>query len=76
MSDEVKTKDIGLADQLVMDDFVRTLIGLMFDCDNDTAELEVVLNNTDGGEKPRLLLELKLTAINGKPTQGADDAAG
>lgn len=76
MSDDIKKKDIGLADQLVMDDFVRTLVGLMFDCDNDTAELEVVLNNTDGGEKPRLLLELKLTAINGKPTQGEEDVAG
>lgn len=76
MSDDVKTKDIGLADQLTMDDFTRTLVSLMFDCDNDTAELEVVLNNADGGEKPRLLLELKLTAINGKPTQGDTDVAG
>jgi hypothetical protein len=76
MTDDVKTKDIGLADKLVMDEFIRTLVGLMFDCDNDTAELEVTLNNTDGGERPRILIEMRLTHINGKPTQGDDNVAG
>lgn len=70
MSDEevVKT-DIGLADQLTMDSFMRTVIGQMFENDNDTATLEVVLNGTDSTEPPKLEIELKLVSINGVKTR-------
>lgn len=70
MSDEevVKT-DIGLADKLTMDSFMRTVIGQMFENDNDTATLEVVLNGTDSAEPPKLEIELKLVSINGVKTR-------
>ena len=66
--DIVKT-DIGLAEKLCMDEFVRTLVAQMFENDNDLATLEVVLNGTDATESPRLRLELRLTEINGMPTR-------
>lgn len=74
--EEVVTKDIGLADQLTMDDFIRTLIAQMFENDNDTAELEVVLKGSEGQEPPRLMLQLKLTSINGQATEGDSNGDG
>ncbi len=70
MSDEevIKT-DIGLADKLTMDSFMRTVIGQMFENDNDTATLKVVLNGTDTAEPPKLEIELKLVSINGVKTR-------
>ncbi len=67
-NDVVKT-DIGLADQVTMDAFMRTLVAQMFENDNDLATLEVTLNGTDAQDSPRLSIELRLTAINGKPTR-------
>ena len=67
--DDKVTQDIGLAEQVTMDDFMRTLIGQMFENDNDTATLEVVLNGTDADNPPRIELELKLTSINGVKTR-------
>jgi hypothetical protein len=66
--DIVKT-DIGEASELSMDSFMRTMVAQMFDNDNDTATLEVVLNGTDAGNPPKLELEIRLTAINGVPTR-------
>lgn len=74
MSDDkdiVKT-DIGLADELTMDDLVRTMVAQMFENDNDTATLEVVLVGTDAATPPRLELEIRLTSINGTPTRSED----
>lgn len=72
--EEMVTQDIGLADKLTMDDFIRTLVGQMFENDNDTAELEVVLNGTEGDDKPRIMLQLTLTSINGQATEGETNA--
>jgi hypothetical protein len=66
--DTVKT-DVGLADELTMDAFIRTVVAQMFENDNDTATLEVVLNGTDADEAPKLEIELRLTSINGTPTR-------
>ncbi len=67
--DEIIRTDIGPADQLTMDSLIRTLVGQMFENDNDTATLEVVLNGTDSAEPPKLQIELKLVSINGVKTR-------
>lgn len=71
MSDnkDVDKTDIGLADKVTMDEFMRTLIAKMFENDNDLAELEVVLSGTDAENPPTLTLEMRLTAINGQATR-------
>lgn len=75
MSDdkEVVVTDIGLADELTMDELIRTMVAQMFENDNDTATLEVTLNGTDAAEPPKLDLEIRLTAINGTPTRSSED---
>ena len=76
MSDkpEIVKTDIGEAADLSMDKFMRTTITQMFENDNDTATLEVVLNGTDSANPPRLELELRLISINGVPTRSEEDA--
>ena len=73
-NDVVKT-DIGLAEKLTMDEFMRTLVAQMFENDNDLATLEVVLNGTDAAESPKLRIELRLTEINGMPTRSKSSAS-
>ena len=67
--EEVVRTDIGLADELTMDSLIRTTVSQMFENDNDTATLEVVLNGTDADEAPKLEFELRLVSINGVPTR-------
>ena len=67
--EEIVKTEIGLADELTMDSFMRTIIGQMFENDNDTATLEVVLNGTDSAEPPKLQIEMKLIPINGVKTR-------
>jgi hypothetical protein len=67
--EEVVRTDIGLADELTMDALIRTTVSQMFENDNDTATLEVVLNGTDADEPPKLEFELRLVSINGVPTR-------
>lgn len=69
MTDEVAKQDIGEADKLTMDEFMRIVIGQMFENDNDTSTLEVVLNGTDSAEPPKLEVEMKLISINGVKTR-------
>jgi hypothetical protein len=61
--------ELGVADKLTMDEFVRTMVKQMFENDNDTATLEVSLNGTDNKDTPKLELEVRLTSINGTPTR-------
>ncbi len=72
MSDDnvVKT-DLGFAEQMNLDNLVRTAASQMFENDNNIATLEVTLNGTDAPEPPRLEFELRLTSINGDPVEGA-----
>lgn len=67
--DDIVRTDIGLADELTMDELIRTMVAQMFENDNDTATLEVVLNGTDAAEPPKLELEIRLTSINGVATR-------
>jgi len=62
--------DLGLADQVNMDNVIRTVVAQMFENDNNVATLEVVLNGTDAPTPPKLEIELKLVSINGKATEG------
>jgi len=68
--------DLGLADQMNMDNLVRTVVAQMFENDNNIATLEVTLNGTDAPTPPTLEIELRLRAINGQPTEGADNGSG
>ena len=73
MSNEVSTKELGEAGGLTMDDFVRTVIGQMFENDNDTALLEVTLDAAGVYEPPKIEIELRLKSINGVPTRNEDN---
>jgi hypothetical protein len=59
------TTDLGEAHALTMDAFVRTLIGQMFDNDNDTATLKASLQGV-GDTPPEVELEIRLISINGQ----------
>lgn len=67
--DIIKT-DLGLADKLSMDDFIRTLVAQMFENDNDEATLDVVLNGTDAPKPPRVRVKITLEQIDGTPAKG------
>ncbi len=71
--DDIVKTNIGEAKDLTMDSFMRTMVSQMFENDNDTAILEVVLNGTDNQNPPKLELEIRLTAINGVKTRSEDD---
>lgn len=69
MTEEVSKTDIGEADKLTMDEFMRIVVGQMFENDNDTSTLEVILNGTDSAEPPKLEIEMRLVSINGVKTR-------
>lgn len=73
MSDNIVTTDLGMANELTMDEWCRTLVSQMFEMDNDTAVLEVVLAEEGAEVAPRVELKIELVAIDGKPTRGAVD---
>lgn len=66
---EVVKTDIGPAEDMTMDEFVRTTVGQMFKNDNNRATLVVVLNGTGADVPPEIELELNLLSINGQPTR-------
>lgn len=68
--DLIKT-DLGLADKLSMDDFIRTLVAQMFENDNDEATLEVTLNGTDAPTPPKVKVKLTLESINDTPARSS-----
>ena len=68
--DNVVRTDLGLADQMNLDNLIRTTASQMFENDNNVATLEVTLNGTDSPTPPRLDFELRLVAINGTPVEG------
>ena len=62
------TKELGKAEELSMDEFLRTTIQAMFDNDNDTGKLKAVLEANDGTEST-LEFTIRVTSINGQPTR-------
>jgi len=73
MAEEAVVTDIGLAEELKMDDFVRQAVAKMFEQDNDTITLQVVLNGTDAPKPPSLEIELRLVSIDGVSTRKETD---
>ncbi len=71
--EDVSKTDIAMADKVTMDSFVRTMISQMFENDNDTATLEVVLNDTNTEKDPCIELEVRLVSINGVKTRKDND---
>ena len=71
--EDVVRTNIGEAKDLSMDSFMRTMVSQMFENDNDTALLEVILNGNGTDTPPKLDLEIRLTAINGVPTRSTVD---
>jgi hypothetical protein len=66
------TRELGAANDLTMDEFLRTTIQAMFDNDNDTATLTTVLEANDGTEST-ILFTVRITSINGQPTREDED---
>ena len=66
--DDGSTAELGVAEELTMDDFLRTLVSQMFDNDNDTSFLKAKLCSTDGTESD-LEFQIRITSINGVATR-------
>lgn len=74
MSDKI-TKDLPNAGDLKVDELLRTLVGQMFEADNDTTTLFATLETADGTPS-ELEFEIHITSINGirTRTENAGDA--
>ena len=69
MTDKI-TKDMPDAGDLKVDELLRTLIGQMFEADNDTTTLYATLETADGTPS-ELEFEIHITSINGTKTRSA-----
>lgn len=67
-----QTKHLGDGPEVSMDDFLRTLMGQMFQNDNDTSYLTTKLKATDGTETD-LEFMLRITAVNGVRVREDED---
>lgn len=72
--DNIVKTDLGFAEQMNLDNLVRTAASQMFENDNNIATLEVTLNGTDAPTPPKLEFEMRLISINGSPVEGADNS--
>lgn len=70
MSDSIK--ELGEAPDLTVDEFLRTMVGQMFENDNDTTYLNAILKATDGSES-QLEFKIRIMSINGIPTRDEDE---
>ena len=73
MSDDT-VKELGTAEDLSMDEFVRTLLAQMFENDNDTTFLTAKLKANDGSESD-LEFQIRILSINGVKTREDEDEA-
>lgn len=65
-------KELGEAPDITVDEFLRTLVGQMFENDNDTSYLNATLKATDGSEST-LEFKVRIMSINGIPTRDEED---
>lgn len=72
MSDAVNEKELGEANDVSMDDFLRTLLSQMFENDNDTSTLKAELKGTDGSTST-LEFSMRIVSINGVKTRDDED---
>jgi len=69
MSDEnVDVREFGPANKVNADEVFRTIVGQMFENDNDQSELELTLQGTDGTESV-IKFDLIIKSINGVETR-------
>lgn len=71
MSNEV-VKELGTAEDISMDSFLRTAVQQMFENDNDTLYMNAKLKATDGTES-ELEFKLAILSINGIKTRYEDE---
>ena len=71
MTDKI-TKDLPNAGDLKVDELLRTLVGQMFEADNDTTTLFATLETADGTPS-ELEFEIHITSINGIRTRTTED---
>lgn len=71
MTDQI-TKDMADAGDLKVDELLRTLIGQMFEADNDTTTLYATLETADGTPS-ELEFEIHITSINGTRTRSGKE---
>ena len=65
-------KELGKAEEITVDNFIRTLVGQMFQNDNDTSYLTADLR-ADDGNTSELEFEIRIVSINGIKTRTEDD---
>lgn len=69
MSDKnVDVREFGPANKVNADEVFRTIVGQMFENDNDQSELELTLQGTDGTESV-IKFDLIIKSINGVETR-------
>ena len=68
MSDDTITKDLPDAGDLKVDELLRTLIGQMFEADNDTTTLFATLETADGTPS-ELEFQIHIMSFNGTKTR-------
>lgn len=69
MSDEnVDVREFGPANKVTADEVFRTIVGQMFENDNDQSELELTLQGTDDTESV-IKFDLIIKSINGVETR-------
>ena len=69
MTDKI-TKDLPNAGDLKVDELLRTLIGQMFEADNDTTTLYATLETADGTPS-ELEFQIHIMSINGTKTRAS-----
>lgn len=75
MSDEnVDVREFGPANKVNADEVFRTIVGQMFENDNDQSELELTLQGTDGTESV-IKFDLIIKSINGVETRSGKSKA-
>lgn len=72
MTDNTITKDLPDAGDLKVDELLRTLIGQMFEADNDTTTLYATLETADGTPS-ELEFQIHVMSINGTKTRASED---
>lgn len=69
MSEEhVDVREFGPANAVNADEVFRTIVGQMFENDNDQSELELTLEGTDGSTSV-IKFDLTIKSINGIETR-------
>ena len=73
MSEEV-VKDLGDGKAVTADELCKSLLSLMYDCDNSVIKMEGTITDTSNPEvKTSIVYEVKLISINGEEVGEGED---